>query len=85
MLLLLRAMSPQVLAVDEITHPRHVSALCQGANCGAALLATAHGGSLAELERRSLYQPLLQEHVFRRLVTITRVEGRRTYRVEVLS
>lgn len=84
-LLLLRTMSPQVLAVDEITHPRDVSALCQGANCGTALLATAHGGSLVELERRSLYQPLLQERVFRRLVTITRMQGRRTYRVEELS
>lgn len=83
-LLLLRAMSPQVLAVDEITHPRDVSALCQGANCGASLLATAHGSSLAELEQRGLYQPLLREHVFHRLVTIARVQGQRTYRVEVL-
>lgn len=85
LLLLLRAMAPQVLAMDEITHPRDVSALCQGANCGTALLATAHGSSLEELERRSLYRPLLEDRIFHRLVTITRAEGQRSYRVEALS
>lgn len=85
LLLLLRAMAPQVLAVDEITHPRDVSALCQGANCGASLLATAHGAGLAELERRSLYRPLLEDKVFRRLITISRNQGQRSYQVEVLS
>lgn len=84
LLLLLRSMAPQVLAVDEITHPRDVAALCQGANCGTALLATAHGSSLKELERRSLYRPLLQDRVFRRLVSIQRVHGQRSYQVEVL-
>lgn len=85
MLLLLRSMAPQVLAADEITHPRDVAALCQGANCGTAILTTAHGSSLAELRRRKLYQPLLREQIFRRLVTISRTKGRRDYRVEVLQ
>lgn len=84
LLLLLRAMAPQVLAVDEITHPRDVSALCQGANCGTAILATAHGSSLEELANRPLYRPLLEDKVFRRVITIARAEGRRSYRAEEL-
>lgn len=84
LLLLLRAMAPQVLAVDEITHPRDVSALCQGANCGTAILATAHGSVLEELANRTLYRPLLEDKVFRRVITIARTEGRRSYRVEEL-
>ncbi|MGM9538816.1 MAG: stage III sporulation protein AB [Candidatus Onthomonas sp.] len=84
LLLLLRAMAPQVLAADEITHPRDVSALCQGANCGTGILATAHGSTLSDLESRPLYRPLLEDKVFRRVITITRTEGRRSYRVEAL-
>ncbi|MCC8181429.1 MAG: stage III sporulation protein AB [Clostridiales bacterium] len=82
LLLLLRSMSPQVLAVDEITHPADAEALCQGANCGAAVLATAHGSGREELERRSALNPLLEQRVFQYLVTIRRRDGIRQYRVE---
>ncbi|MCD7880751.1 MAG: stage III sporulation protein AB [Clostridiales bacterium] len=82
LLLLLRSMSPQVLAVDEITHPADAEALCQGANCGAAVLATAHGSGREELERRSALAPLLEQRVFRYLLTIRRQDGVRQYRVE---
>lgn len=84
LLLLLRAMAPQVLAADEITRPEDTAALCQGANCGAALLATAHGTDWDGLRRREVYRPLLEQRVFRRLVTIRREGGRRSYRVEEL-
>ena len=85
LMLLLRGMSPRVLAVDEITHPSDVSALCQGANCGTAVLATAHGGSLEELKSRSVCKPLLEQNVFSRLITIQREGRQRTYRVERIS
>ena len=85
LMLLLRAMSPQVLAADEITHPDDVSALCRGANCGTAVLATAHGSSLEELSHRGVCKPLLEQHVFSRLVTIAREGGERRYQVERLE
>lgn len=83
--ILLRGMNPQVLAVDEITHPADVSAMTEAAGCGAALLATAHGGSLADLERRPVYRTLLEAGVFRRVILLKVRDGRRTARVEVLS
>ena len=84
LMLLLRAMNPQVLAVDEITAPEDVSALITAAGCGVTLLATAHGEGRAGLERRPLYRPLLEEKLFRFLVRIRRVAGRREYIVEEL-
>lgn len=84
LMLLLRAMNPQVLAVDEITAPEDVRALITAAGCGVTLLATAHGEGRAGLERRPLYRPLLEEELFRFLVRI-RLEGeRRVYDVEEL-
>lgn len=82
--LLLRTMNPEILSADEISAPGDAAALCQGANCGAAVLATAHGRDLEELQRRQVYRPLLEQGVFRRLVTITREEGQRRYQVKDL-
>ena len=72
LMLLLRAMNPQVLAVDEITARSDVEAMMAAAGCGVTLLATAHGEGRADLERRPLYRPLLEEGLFRFLVRIRR-------------
>lgn len=84
LLMLLRGMGPQVLAADEITDPEDVDALVGAAGCGVALLATAHGRSRADLERRPVYRALLAEGIFRRLVLIDLSDGARRYRVEAL-
>ena len=83
LMLLLRAMNPQVLAVDEITAPSDVEALLAAVGCGVTLLATAHGTDRADLERRPLYRPLLEQKIFRRLVQIRRTEEGRRYLVEI--
>lgn len=84
LMLLLRAMNPQVLAVDEITAPEDVRALVMAAGCGVTLLATAHGRGREDLERRALYRPLLAEGLFRFLVDIRRSGEERIYTVEEL-
>lgn len=82
-MLLLRAMNPQVLAMDEITAPEDVDALTAAAGCGAVLLATAHG-ERGGLSSRPLYRRLLEEKIFRRLVTIGRGTAGREYEVKEL-
>ena len=83
-ILLLRSMNPQVIAMDEVTSPEDVAALSVIAHCGTAVLATAHGRSVAELCRRPLYQTLLEQRLFQAVVTITRTQGKRQYTVEAL-
>ena len=85
MLLLLRGMNPQVLAADEITAPEDCGALEMAANCGVALIATAHSTDRAELFRRPMYRTLLRRGIFKRLVIISMEEGRRKYIVERLD
>ena len=85
LMLLLRAMNPQVLAVDEITAPEDVRALSAAVGCGVTLLASAHGEGRAGLECRALYRPLLEEGMFRFLVRIHREGERRVYTVEELN
>ena len=81
LMLLLRAMNPQVLAVDEITAPEDVAALCAAAGCGVTVLATAHGGSWEELRLRPLYRELLDQGIFRTFVVLSLAQGKRVYTV----
>lgn len=80
-IMLIRAMSPEILAADEITSPEDVAAMAAAAGCGVKLLATAHAGSAGELAARPLYAELLALGVFRRSVTIRKRGGVREYEV----
>lgn len=52
MLLLLRSMSPQVIAVDELGEEQDLRALRRAAACGCSLLATVHGAEEADAAKR---------------------------------
>lgn len=82
--MLLRAMTPQVIALDEVALDADVAAVCAAANCGAVLLATVHAASLAELQTRGVGRALLGGGVFRRAVTIEGRGSARHSRVERL-
>ena len=82
--LLLRAMSPQLIAFDEITAPADAAACEECANCGVKLLATAHGTDLEDMHERPLYRRLIERRVFKRAVFIENCGGVRHYTVEEL-
>lgn len=52
MLLLLRSMSPQVIAIDELGSSEELEQLFRAASCGCKILATVHGDCLRDVERR---------------------------------
>ena len=85
LMLLLRGMNPQVLCADEITAREDIEAMAMAAGCGVELLCTAHGGSRADLERRGLYRTLVEQGVFRYLLSIRVEKGERRYQVEELA
>ena len=70
LMMLLRAMNPQILAMDEITCEKDGFLLRETIGCGVGILATAHASNLAEFMRRPLYRMLAEEKVFTWAVTI---------------
>jgi stage III sporulation protein AA len=60
----LRTMSPNYIAVDEITAESDCYALIRAAWCGVYLLVTAHATSVRDLENRSVYKPLVDSGLF---------------------
>lgn len=82
--MVLRAMNPQIIALDEITAQQDVDAAIQAAGCGVGLLATVHAADVGELMERPLYRRLLAERVFQLGVRISRTAEGRRYQVETL-
>ena len=82
--LLLRAMNPQVIAVDEITAAEDIAAMSRAANCGVSMIATIHAADRQELLAKPLFRRLQRQKVFRKLITIRADHGERRYRMEEL-
>lgn len=75
MMLLIRSMSPQVLAVDELGSIDDVQALLLASGCGCRLLATVHGGSLEEVRHKNYMRYVMEEGLFERYVMLDRKTG----------
>ena len=82
--IVLRAMNPQIIAVDEITAYQDIRVMSQAVGCGVRLLATIHAANVDELREKPLYRQLLEDRIFRLSVCISRTEEGRAYQVEEL-
>ena len=69
MMMLIRAMAPQVLAVDELGGSDDIQALRM-------LIATIHGGSLDEIIHKNYMRDVIRDRLFERYVVLTRKSGR---------
>lgn len=70
MMMLIRSMSPDILAVDELGSLGDVEAMRQALPCGCKMLATIHGASLAEVESKSYMREVLKEGLFDRYLLL---------------
>ena len=82
MMMLVRSMSPQVVAVDEIGSAGDAQALDYVRNCGCAIAATAHGASFEDIRGRKDLGRLVEERCFSRFVILGKGEqGQRSLRI----
>lgn len=76
MRMLLRSMSPEVIAVDELGLPEDFEAVEESTKSGVAVLGTIHAGSVGEVRERLLCFHKIKEQI--RFVELKRMEdGRR--------
>lgn len=72
MLLLLRSMSPRVIAIDELGSREELEALSSAAACGCEILATVHGENLAQVCGRFGMERRVLERLFEVFVILGR-------------
>jgi stage III sporulation protein AA len=74
-LLLIRAMSPEVIAVDEIGRDEDVVAINEAINAGVSLLTTIHGRDLQSVKQRPAIGKLIKENAFERFIILSKKRG----------
>ena len=84
-MMLLRSMNPQVIAMDELSSSDDIGAALSAAGCGVRLIATVHAASAHDLSKRPVYRELISSGIFTDIVTIHNENGQRSYSCEVLS
>ena len=72
MLMMIRSMSPQVLAVDEIGTSQDAAAISYAIRSGVKILATAHADSLEELKEKAGLKELYENRCFKRYIVLAR-------------
>lgn len=71
----IRALSPDIIAVDEIGSKKDVEAINEALRAGIKLIATVHGSSLQEIMEKSSMNELFKERVFDRFIILDRSKG----------
>ena len=74
MLMLLRSMSPQLIAVDEIGSREDMEAIEYVIHCGCKLLATVHGNSVDDLMQKPVLGKLVKARIFERYIVLSNRE-----------
>ena len=70
MMMLIRTMSPQVIAVDEIGSRDDLEAIEYVMNCGCKLIATVHGSSIDDIKQKPVLRKMVMERWFERYIIL---------------
>ena len=71
----IRSLSPDIIAVDEIGNKRDVEAINEALRAGIKFIATIHGSSLEEVMNKSSMKELFEENIFERFLILDRSKG----------
>jgi stage III sporulation protein AA len=75
MMMLIRSMSPQVIAVDEIGSREDLEAIDYVIGCGCKLIATVHGSSIEDIKNKPTLSELVQKKLFERYIILSNLTG----------
>lgn len=75
MMMLLRSMNPNVIAVDEIGSREDVEAISYIIRCGCGILATVHGESVDDIRTKPVFRKLVEEKMFDRYIVLSNRNG----------
>ncbi len=70
MLMLIRSMSPALIAVDEIGKSEDIDALAYVMNCGCKILASVHGSSVDDVRNKPILRKLVEHKMFQRYIVL---------------
>jgi len=75
MLMLLRSMSPAVIAIDEIGKKDDLFAIEEVLNAGVKIICTVHGNTLKDMMSKPVLKEMLKKQFFERIICISSRKG----------
>lgn len=82
MMLVIRTMSPQVVAVDELGSKEDAQAAAYAVHCGCSIIGSVHAQDMEELAQKPVLQEMAAQACFERYLVIgRRDDGERVYRL----
>jgi stage III sporulation protein AA len=70
MLMLIRSMSPEIIAVDEIGMQEDIQAIEYAMHCGVKMLVTVHGKSFEDIKQKYALKRIIDDQVFQRFIVL---------------
>jgi len=74
MMMLIRSMAPEVIAIDELGNQEDFIALEKVVQCGCQIIATIHGSSVKELKLKQKFKYMLENQIFKRYIVLDNSE-----------
>ncbi|MCC5909947.1 MAG: stage III sporulation protein AA [Clostridiaceae bacterium] len=74
-MMLIRAMSPEIIATDEIGRAEDSMAIQEALLAGIKLITTVHGKSLEDILSRKVIGELVKEKIFERILVLSNIKG----------
>ncbi len=69
-LMMIRSMAPEVIAVDEIGNEQDTRGLLEAIYAGVNLVCSVHGSSIGDIKKRPSIQPLIKERAIQRIILL---------------
>lgn len=74
-IMLIRSMSPHVIATDEIGGKKDISAIHEALKAGVKIIATVHGEGLEDIKTKPNLKKIIDEKIFERLIILDNSKG----------
>lgn len=74
-MLLLRSMSPSVIATDEIGDEKDIKAIHEAIKAGVKIISTVHGDGINDILSKPRFREVISEKVFERIILIDNANG----------
>lgn len=80
MILLIRSMSPHVIATDELGDEKDIKAIHEALKAGVKIIATVHGEDIKDLRTKPNLREIIKENIFERIFILDNSNGVGTIR-----
>ena len=74
-MMLIRSMSPDIIAVDEIGGIKDIESIDEGLRAGIKFISTIHGSSVDEVRGKVNLEKIIKERIFKRYIVMDRSKG----------